>query len=177
MYKNLEQRKEARRKSQKKYRISFKGKDAYNKSQQKWRKSLKGEESRRKYEENPKSKELHRKRVQKYRNTSKGNDMTKRADKKYNNTPKGKDRQYRANLKKRYNIGVDEYDTIFEKQHGRCAICFDPPKDNKHFAVDHNHTTGKVRGLLCRKCNSAIGLLKESVSILQNAICYIENDK
>ena len=52
--------------------------------------------------------------------------------------------------------GIEAYDRRFKQQKGRCAICLHPPKDSKRFAVDHNHATGKVRGLLCSVCNGRI---------------------
>jgi hypothetical protein len=52
--------------------------------------------------------------------------------------------------------GIAEYDRRFKEQRGLCAICRHPPKNNKRFAVDHNHSTGKVRGLLCSVCNGRI---------------------
>jgi hypothetical protein len=52
--------------------------------------------------------------------------------------------------------GIAEYDRRFKAQKGLCAICRHPPKNDKRFAVDHNHSSGKVRGLLCSVCNGRI---------------------
>ncbi|MGH7974764.1 MAG: endonuclease VII domain-containing protein [bacterium] len=57
------------------------------------------------------------------------------------------------NLKYKYGITFDQYNTLVKKQNKKCAICFD---DNS-LCVDHNHKTGKVRGLLCKSCNSRLG--------------------
>ena len=57
------------------------------------------------------------------------------------------------NLKKLYNISDTEYLKILELQGGVCAICKRPPESGKHLCVDHCHKTGKLRGLLCTKCN------------------------
>ena len=56
-----------------------------------------------------------------------------------------------------------------------CAICSISKKDNgKDLAVDHCHSTGKIRGLLCNKCNPAIGFLQDSPEIAKNALEYIK---
>jgi len=82
-------------------------------------------------------------------------------------------------LKFRYNITVDDYNKLFKKQKGLCRICRESEtlkyKDNiTNLSVDHCHKTGKVRGLLCRKCNKAIGLFKENVHYLKRVIKYLE---
>jgi len=59
---------------------------------------------------------------------------------------------------------------MYESQSGKCAICGDA---QEMLVVDHDHTTGTVRGLLCHKCNQGIGLLRESKEIMQNAIAYL----
>ena len=83
-------------------------------------------------------------------------------------------------LQRKYGISLLEYSQIFMAQGGKCAICGteDPGTRNgekKAFAVDHCHTTGKVRGLLCEACNTGIGKLKEDVEILQSAIRYLNS--
>lgn len=85
-------------------------------------------------------------------------------------------------LKKKYGITFEEYDKINKKQKGLCAICGLPEKSRnrygkKRLAVDHNHQTNKVRGLLCRNCNLGIGLLNvDNFGILnfQKVIEYLE---
>lgn len=64
--------------------------------------------------------------------------------------------QNRASKYKRlFGITLEEYDRMFEEQNGLCAICRKPPK-NYRLAVDHDHDTGAVRGLLCPPCNRAL---------------------
>lgn len=65
---------------------------------------------------------------------------------------------------------------MLEEQHGVCAICGKPEtKPNaKYLAVDHDHKTGEVRGLLCNNCNRALGLLQDNTEVLQNAINYLK---
>ena len=85
----------------------------------------------------------------------------------------GRYTEYRRNhrLKARYQITLEEYDLLFEKQKGRCAIC--DKTENRKLAVDHCHVTGKVRGLLCTKCNFGIGYLNHSIPTLESAIKYL----
>lgn len=54
-----------------------------------------------------------------------------------------------------------------------CAIC----KNKRPLKVDHNHDTGKVRGLLCDKCNVALGLLGENINVVESLLIYLKNDK
>ena len=82
-------------------------------------------------------------------------------------------------LKRKYGITLIEYHKMLEEQKGVCKICGKPStaKDRyggvKKLHVDHNHKTGEIRGLLCVKCNQAIGLFGESKEVLQNAIFYL----
>jgi hypothetical protein len=78
-------------------------------------------------------------------------------------------------LKKNYGITSEEYEKILAKQNGRCAICeTDIPNGlHKIWNVDHDHKSGKVRGLLCWNCNSAIGLLKDDDKVIENALRYV----
>lgn len=63
---------------------------------------------------------------------------------------------------------------MVKNQNGCCLLCNIKPKK---IVVDHCHKTGKVRGLLCNECNRAIGLLKENILTLKNAINYLEKHK
>ena len=78
-----------------------------------------------------------------------------------------------SRLKYRYGITLDEYNEMLKNQNGVCAICKLSEKD-KNLAVDHDHITGQVRGLLCRDCNESIGKFKHSFEILRNAASYLE---
>lgn len=75
-----------------------------------------------------------------------------------------------------YGINKEDYFRMLSDQGGVCAICKQVPKGDieRVLHVDHNHVTGKVRGLLCRHCNHAIGQLKDSLTILRNACQYLE---
>jgi hypothetical protein len=84
------------------------------------------------------------------------------------------------NLKIRFNISIDDYNHLFLKQRGLCAICRQPEstKDKKGnikwLAVDHNHHTQEIRGLLCSSCNTGIGLLGDSIDTMTKAIKYLK---
>ena len=82
-------------------------------------------------------------------------------------------------LQRIFGISLDDYKAKMEEQSGVCAICHRPEtaiRMNKllPLAVDHNHTTGAVRGLLCTACNIGIGSLCESPELLRSAIAYLE---
>ena len=94
---------------------------------------------------------------------------------KYYSTEGFKQKRREHYYKTRYCISLDKYEEMLKGQGGVCAIC---GKDNNHktqryLHVDHNHKTGKVRGLLCIRCNTIIGNSKENVDILQRTIEYI----
>lgn len=75
--------------------------------------------------------------------------------------------------KSAYGITQKDYDDILLKQNGVCAICKRPCASGRRLAVDHCHSSDKVRGLLCSKCNMGIGMANESVSTLTAMIEYI----
>lgn len=80
-------------------------------------------------------------------------------------------------LKRRYGITSDDYVQMLRKQEGRCAICqSDGCSTGRNLAVDHCHTTGKIRGLLCSNCNVGLGKFKDSINIINKAIEYLERD-
>lgn len=81
---------------------------------------------------------------------------------------------YRKNdsLKYYYGITLAEFDDLWIEQGGMCAICKQPDHNDK-LHVDHNHLTGKIRGLLCHHCNSGLGLFRDSPNILNGAIEYL----
>jgi hypothetical protein len=77
-------------------------------------------------------------------------------------------------LKRDFGITLDEYNVMFEQQEGCCKIC---KRHQVHFsrrlAVDHCHSTGKIRGLLCSQCNTLLGMAKDDTLVLQEAINYL----
>lgn len=74
-----------------------------------------------------------------------------------------------------YKMYPGEYDMLLEVQQHKCAICCEPFTKTPH--IDHCHTTNTVRALLCSKCNVGLGLFRENVTYLKNAIKYITTFK
>jgi hypothetical protein len=69
--------------------------------------------------------------------------------------------KWKFNLMDKYGITVGQYNSMLASQGGVCAICGGVNSNGRRLHVDHNHATGKIRGLLCHGCNASIGLLKE----------------
>jgi hypothetical protein len=79
------------------------------------------------------------------------------------------------NLKRRFGITLEEYDKLLVKQNNSCAICKRNQTEFKiKLAVDHNHKTGEIRGLLCNNCNNGLGRFKDNKVLLSEAIKYLE---
>jgi hypothetical protein len=81
-------------------------------------------------------------------------------------------------LRQRYGLTVDDYNKMLKAQGGVCAICSGPPAPfGPHklmrLAVDHCHTTGRIRGLLCPRCNQALGLMRDNPVFLLKATEYL----
>jgi hypothetical protein len=82
-----------------------------------------------------------------------------------------------ATLKKKYGISHAEYEAMLAKQGGGCAICGSSDTGvswTNYFHVDHCHTTGRVRGILCQPCNVTLGKMRESPDLLRLAADYLE---
>ena len=80
-------------------------------------------------------------------------------------------------LKYKYNITLEEYNELFEKQNGCCAICGIHQSmitSGRSLAVDHCHKTKKIRGLLCFLCNTGIGKLNDDIELMKKAIDYLQ---
>lgn len=82
---------------------------------------------------------------------------------------------------RRYGITIGDYQTLFAKQGNACAVC--RTKKNtidgcygteKQFPVDHDHNTGKIRGVLCDRCNRALGLLKDDIDVVKSLVSYLK---
>jgi hypothetical protein len=78
-------------------------------------------------------------------------------------------------VKAMYGLEPEQYKVMHEAQQGKCAICSEEPKTKRGLHVDHDHETGKVRGLLCHGCNVALGSFKEDVTLLNKAIEYLRS--
>lgn len=96
--------------------------------------------------------------------------------KEYNRTNNQKyaEKRKKRSLYKKYSISQLEYDKLLTEQDRKCAICKQPESTDKSLAVDHNHETGQIRGLLCQKCNTGLGLFKDDINLLRKAKAYLE---
>lgn len=85
----------------------------------------------------------------------------------------------RTTLKKRYGITPEEFDEMLAGQNGACAICETTEPEGRYgvFAVDHDHQTGKVRGILCSKCNSALGQMGDNEEGVLKFLHYLQSSK
>jgi len=73
-----------------------------------------------------------------------------------------------------YGISIEEYNKLFTEQNGCCAICGRHQSEfNLKLAVDHDHISGKIRGLLCNTCNKGLGCFKDDINLLNKAINYL----
>ena len=103
--------------------------------------------------------------AKRYGQTEQGKKRRREAAVRHWKTDKYKVRNYRP-----YNITLSEYDEMFEKQEGNCAIC-GLPEITQRLAVDHNHKTGQIRELLCTHCNFVVGTVESD--IMKKAIEYV----
>ena len=98
----------------------------------------------------------------------------RKAQKVWEDCNRDKRRKYR--LKAEYGISIEHYNMLLSSQKGQCAICgIAVCPTGKRLAVDHCHTTNKVRGLLCQSCNTGLGKFKDNISNLEKAIKYLKN--
>ncbi len=86
------------------------------------------------------------------------------------------ERRWHATLKK-FGLVPEQYEELLSSQGFVCAICLKQDPLGRRLAVDHCHTTGKIRGLLCSLCNTAIGMLKDDTTSLLRAVSYLEKHK
>jgi len=94
-----------------------------------------------------------------------------------NNPEKRHKHQLRCHYKRMYNLSLEDLNEMFLNQNNKCAICGIDQKDlkkRKGLAVDHNHKTGKIRALLCGKCNRALGGFNDDIILLEKAILYLK---
>jgi hypothetical protein len=81
-------------------------------------------------------------------------------------------------LKRKYDLSLEGYFALLEEQEGKCAICGNIFCDSneRRLCVDHNHETGKVRGLLCFNCNTGLGKFNDDLGLLKKTIVYLEGE-
>lgn len=88
-----------------------------------------------------------------------------------NHPEKWKRTQKASSLKSLYGLSMESWNLLFRSQNGQCYLC---SRSGVRLSVDHCHTSGRVRGLLCQKCNAALGLLDDSPERLRAAAAYLE---
>ena len=117
-------------------------------------------------------KERRRATNQKYRQSPKGQAVQKAYQEK---TKEKRARQMRATMLSEYGLSIAAYDILLAKQNNKCAICpIHISESARRFAVDHDHVTGDVRGLLCFRCNAGIGKFNDDPAMLKLAVAYLE---
>jgi RNA polymerase-binding transcription factor DksA len=94
---------------------------------------------------------------------AKGSEQKKLADRK-------------SHLKRKYGMTIADYERMFDAQGGVCAICGEPRPEERTLHVDHDHETGVIRGLLCFRCNNALGDFREEYELFQRAADYLDRD-
>ena len=141
------------------------------------------------HQRSPNKKKARLQAVLKYQNGT-GKEKRRLANKKYQQSEKGKlsqtryaisGKQKNAVLKKKYGITLDQYKILLAVQNNVCAICKQQnsyidsrTQQIQSLVVDHEHKTGRVRGLLCGNCNRALGLLKDNLDIVHNMQNYLK---
>lgn len=108
------------------------------------------------------------------RYTARNGDAVRERARQRNATPKGRLATRKANLKRVFGIEKTEYDKRWRAQGKKCAICERTRKRNeKYFALDHDHSSGAHRGILCPNCNRALGLAADNIDLLKRAEKYL----
>ena len=107
--------------------------------------------------------------------TIKNKEKQRKKDKLYyaNNKEKERERKF----KQKYNLSLDEYNAMLKNQDNKCLICGNELKDKQKIHIDHCHKTGKVRGILCARCNTRLELVENHPEIIQSMFTYLELHK
>ncbi|MDE2441646.1 MAG: endonuclease VII domain-containing protein [Betaproteobacteria bacterium] len=104
-------------------------------------------------------------------------EYTRAYNQQYLADPENLERQRERNLKRHYGITSAQFNELWDAQDGCCAVCgaqLEPRgRTKKSAAIDHNHATGEVRGILCRGCNTGIGNLRDDPEIIKAAAEYL----
>lgn len=79
-------------------------------------------------------------------------------------------------LSKKYGLSTVQYEELLSKTAGRCEICDAPPLPHRFHHIDHDHTTGAVRGVLCTDCNRGLGGFRDDPELLARALRYLKGE-
>lgn len=127
-----------------------------------------------KHRSTPEYKEQAWKAAKQWRTLPENSGKTKIWAKKFRESEYGKNWITNDNLRRNYGVTLEQYNTMFASQNGCCALCGDHQSlFNKRLSVDHDHSTGKVRQLLCHHCNTALGAFDENPILLKKAVKYL----
>ncbi len=99
-------------------------------------------------------------------------DAKRESKRRYKQTVKGKFAYWKHHIKAAYGMTPEDYYAMFDKQKGSCGIC-KKEVNGKRMCIDHDHVTGKIRELICDRCNKAIGLCEDNRELLRRMISYI----
>jgi hypothetical protein len=124
---------------------------------------------RARYQRDPKS---HIERVQRWREKNPERYRSTQQAYKAKNRQRIQQQNRERHLRKKYGLSLGEFESLVDQQLGRCAICKIDLGSDLH--VDHEHVTGRIRGLLCGKCNKAVGLLNDDPTLIRAAARYLE---
>jgi hypothetical protein len=94
----------------------------------------------------------------------------------YRQRPERKRADRDGHLRRKFGIGIEDYERMLEAQGDVCAICKKPRPEERTLHVDHDHDTGKIRGLLCFRCNNALGDFDEHYDLFVKAADYLDRD-
>lgn len=111
------------------------------------------------------------------RNDPDGSRMRARSRKSYEKNRErllAPERVRKVNLRDKYGLTTQEFEEMLLAQGGLCAICGEADKGGRALAVDHCHESGKVRALLCHRCNPGLGFFRDDIDRLKKAIAYLE---
>jgi len=168
---NIEKRKEYIKKYQEKNRIRIRERERINYAKN--RDKIRARKIKKEKEFRDNNKEKIQKNNKEYRKNNK--DKLNKIMKDWANNNAESIRGYA--LKRKYNISIEEYNKMFEEQKGCCAICgIHQSNFKKALHVDHCHATGKIRKLLCIRCNNALGFLDDNIDKLKRCIEYLETN-
>lgn len=107
-----------------------------------------------------------------WRKRPEARERTRQKSEKFNQSERGKRLKREWHLR-RYGVTLEQFDGMFEAQGKRCAICRAEQPGARGWCLDHCHTTGRFRGVLCMPCNLGIGYFKDDPDTIRNAITYL----
>ena len=130
-------------------------------------------EKKKEYNSRPERKEKKREYKKEYDSRPEIKEKRREYLKEYESRPENKEKKRARHLKRHYGISVEEYERMLCEAAGRCAVC---GEELLAPHVDHNHKTGKIRGLLCPQCNIGLGMFNDSAEILAKAASYLRSN-